>query len=65
MATHERAMPGSIPDRLLEMLACPLCKSRLTHREETGRLHCRHCKKFYPVSNGIPVLLIHEAISEE
>jgi len=36
---------------LLEVLACPFCKSDLIYRKN---LICSKCKKVYNVENGIP-----------
>jgi len=44
---------------LLEILACPACKTPV--REEGGRLVCTKCGRRYPVRDGIPVMLIEEA----
>lgn len=50
---------------LLDILACPLCKSplTLTVEEETdvevvrGTLHCENCPEDYPIEDSIPNLL--------
>ena len=48
---------------LLELLACPVCKGPLTYRrEDPESLDCPACRKRYPVQDGIPVLLIEEAL---
>lgn len=44
---------------LLDILACPLCKTPV--REEEDRLVCTQCGRRYPVRDGIPVMLIDEA----
>ncbi len=54
-----------IPKKLLDILACPACKKdvQLTEYEtETHGLKCDECKKIYPIKDGIPVMLIDEAI---
>lgn len=50
-----------IDKELLEILACPACKSPL--REEGDRLICsgNSCGLRYPVKDGIPVMLVDEA----
>ena len=48
-----------IDKELLEILACPLCKTSV--REEGDRLICTACGRRYPVREGIPVMLIEEA----
>jgi hypothetical protein len=65
MAYTPATTTSEVPGRLLQMLACPICKNPVSYNEETGRLHCGSCKKSYPVDNGIPVLLIHQALDEK
>lgn len=52
---------GTLPQDLLEILACPKCKSSLTYEQEHRRLVCATCQVYYPVRDGIPILLIEEA----
>jgi hypothetical protein len=52
---------------VLEILACPKCKGdiKLTEKsvnhKEDG-LICENCRLLYPIRDGIPVMLIDEAI---
>lgn len=50
---------------LLEILACPECRSALRADEEAEELICTnaHCGLAYPVRDDIPVLLAEEARS--
>lgn len=48
-----------IDPRLLEILACPACKTAVTLDGE--RLVCVQCGRRYPIRDGIPVMLIEEA----
>ena len=52
-----------ISEQLLEILACPLGKADLIL--EGDFLVCTRCGAKYPVRDGIPVLLIEEAILPE
>jgi hypothetical protein len=52
-----------IDPEFLEMLACPACRSPLAPRGE-GRLLCASCGRGYPIRDGIPVLLLDEAVIE-
>jgi len=52
-----------ISHELLEILACPKCHTRIEFTEP-DRLFCPNCKVRYPVVDGIPVMLIEEAIPE-
>ena len=45
--------------KLLEILACPKCKG--TVEMEGDKLICKNCKKYYPIRDSIPVMLIGEA----
>lgn len=49
--------------RLLELLACPVCKGPLRHVREAGgeELICRADRLAFPVRDGIPVMLEEEA----
>ena len=48
-----------ISPELLEILACPACKTPVTL--ENDRLVCSQCGRRYPIRDGIPVMLIEEA----
>ncbi len=54
-------MNEAISKELLDILACPKCKTSV--RLEDGRLVCTNssCGLVYPIRNGIPVMLIEEA----
>ena len=53
--------------QVLEILACPKCKGAIKLVEksiihkETGFM-CEKCRLFYPIRDGIPVMLINEAM---
>lgn len=46
---------------LLEILACPACRSPLRVDDPASELVCTGCGLAYPVHDDIPVLLIDEA----
>jgi uncharacterized protein YbaR (Trm112 family) len=46
---------------LLEILACPACRSALRADEAAEELVCTGCGLAYPVRDDIPVLLVDEA----
>lgn len=46
---------------LLEILACPDCRSPLRPDDAASELVCTGCGLAYPVRDDIPVLLIDEA----
>lgn len=48
-------------NKLLDILACPVCKGPLLWRKEAQVLVCRADRLAYPVRDGIPVMLEDEA----
>lgn len=48
-----------IDPRLLEILACPVCKTSVAQQGE--KLVCSQCGRRYPIREGIPVMLVEEA----
>jgi len=63
-----------IDPMLLEILACPACKSSLQYDEQNDKLVChdenrdrrefkrgQRCGLIFPIKDGIPVMLIDEA----
>lgn len=49
--------------RLLDILACPLCKGPLVHHRDEAVLVCRADRLAFPIKDGIPVMLEEEARS--
>lgn len=47
--------------RLLEILACPICKGPLRYQRDAQVLVCRMDRLAYPVRDDIPVMLEEEA----
>ena len=47
--------------KALDFLACPQCKGDLIHASDPEGLICESCKLFYPINDGIPVMLVEEA----
>ncbi|OGP65186.1 MAG: hypothetical protein A2169_09155 [Deltaproteobacteria bacterium RBG_13_47_9] len=52
----------SISKELLEILACPKCKGDIQLNRTGEGLICKACDLFYPIKDGIPVMLIDEAL---
>lgn len=46
---------------LLDILACPICKSSLRYFKEQQELVCRADRLAFPIRDGIPVMLEDEA----
>lgn len=49
--------------KLLDILACPLCKSAVQYNKENNELICKADALAFPVRDGIPVMLESEARS--
>ena len=47
--------------KLLNILACPLCKGRLHYNRKQAELECPRDRLAFPVRNGVPVLLEMDA----
>ncbi len=55
---------GKVPQmdtRLLEILACPVCKGPLQFRRDQLVLVCRLDRLAYPIRDDVPVMLEEEA----
>jgi hypothetical protein len=53
-----------IPQDLLEILVCPVCKKPLVLKVNPESLKCDGCQRVYPVRDNIPVLLVDQATVE-
>jgi len=47
--------------KLLDILACPVCKGELVYDKQAQELICKGDRLAYPVRDGIPVMLEDEA----
>ncbi len=50
---------------LLEILACPVCKTEVTLLAGETGLKCSTCNRIYPIKDDIPVMLVEEATLEK
>ncbi|WP_347989870.1 Trm112 family protein [Methylomonas sp. AM2-LC] len=50
-------------NKLLDILACPLCKSPLIYAKEQQELICKADRLAFPIRDDIPVMLEDEARS--
>jgi uncharacterized protein len=53
----------AISAKLLEILACPVCKTAVEPVLDTDALKCPSCKRFFPIHDGIPVMLVEDSIA--
>ncbi len=47
--------------KLLDILACPVCKGKVDYHRTTSELICRFDRLAYPIKDNIPVMLENEA----
>lgn len=50
-----------IDPKLLEVLACPVCKGDLSPDENEQKLICKKCRVKYSIKNEIPIMLVDQA----
>jgi uncharacterized protein len=55
----------AVDPELLEILACPSCKTPVTLIKNGAALKCAKCNRVYPIKDDIPVMLIDEATVEK
>lgn len=51
----------TIDAKLLDVIACPNCKGKLTFNKKDNELVCRGERLAYPIDDGIPVLMSDKA----
>jgi uncharacterized protein len=55
-----------VPKYALDILVCPVCKTRVELLADESGLKCVSCRRVYPIRDEIPVMLPEEAkIAEE
>jgi uncharacterized protein YbaR (Trm112 family) len=47
--------------KLLDILACPICKGKLLYKKSDQELICRLDRLAFPIRDGIPIMLEREA----
>ena len=50
-----------IDPKMLSSLVCPKCRGPLVHDTETNELISKKAKLAYPIRDGVPIMLVHEA----
>ena len=51
----------AIPQELLAILVCPICKTPVKPLDDNSGLKCLTCRRVYPIKDDIPVMLPEEA----
>jgi uncharacterized protein YbaR (Trm112 family) len=54
----------AVDAELLEILACPNCKTKVDLVKNGTALKCAKCKRVFPIKDDIPVMLLDEATIE-
>jgi uncharacterized protein YbaR (Trm112 family) len=54
----------AVAAELLEILACPACKTPVRLVKDGAALKCDQCSRVYPIKDDIPIMLIDEATVE-
>ncbi|MGA9529419.1 MAG: Trm112 family protein [Terriglobales bacterium] len=57
-------MGAMIPQDLLDMLVCPLCKEAVIPKKDGTGLKCTRCNRVYPIQDDIPIMLVDAATVE-
>jgi uncharacterized protein len=65
MISFGRADSMALDAELLEILACPNCKTPVVLVHDGAGLKCSTCHRVYPIKDDIPVMLIDEATIEK
>ena len=47
--------------KLLDIIACPICKGKLLYKKEENELICKFDRLAFPINDGIPALLKTES----
>ena len=55
----------AIPKYALDILVCPVCKTRVELLPDESGLKCVNCRRVYPIRDEIPVMLPEEAKLED
>lgn len=50
-----------LPKDLVEIVACPKCKQKVTLKDDESGFVCARCRLVYPIEDGLPNFLIDEA----
>ncbi|MGA7970081.1 MAG: Trm112 family protein [Terriglobales bacterium] len=54
-----------VPQDLLDMLVCPVCKTPVALVNNDTSLKCGQCCRVYPIQDDIPIMLVDSAKIEK
>jgi len=63
-ADFKENRPVPVDAELLQILACPSCKTPVTLVKNGTGLKCGQCHRVFPIKDDIPVMLLDEATVE-
>lgn len=52
----------SLNTKILDVIACPICKGKLYYAKDEQRLICNLDKLAFSIEDGVPIMLIEQAI---
>lgn len=55
----------AVDQELLDILACPNCKTKVELVKNGTALKCAKCRRVFPIKDDIPVMLLDEATIED
>lgn len=58
---HPAEAPRRVDPKLLEALVCPVTRTSLSYDEQAQELISRAAGLAFPIRDGIPIMLAHEA----
>ncbi|CAL7963918.1 conserved hypothetical protein [Gammaproteobacteria bacterium] len=47
--------------KILDVIACPICKGKLCYDKTAQELICNFDKLVYPIKNGVPIMIADQA----
>lgn len=63
--SHSDMTEETISEELLNILVCPECQVEvdiIQYQSGKNGLKCRKCQRVYPIEEGIPIMLVDEAL---
>jgi uncharacterized protein YbaR (Trm112 family) len=55
----------NLSPKILDVLACPLCKGKLHYDKDAQELICKIDKLAFPIKKGVPIMIVEQAKSIE
>jgi uncharacterized protein YbaR (Trm112 family) len=49
--------------KILDVLACPICKGKLHYDRDAQELICKFDKLAFPIKKGVPIMIVEQARS--